>query len=335
MAGLTVGLIGGGRWAAVHRNALRAAGAELSGVLVASEASAAKLRQEWRVPVETDLEAFLALPSVAVIVASPNHLHATHSLAALAAGRHVLVEKPMALDTEECRRIIAAGRAAGRTVAVGHEMRVFTLFEEVKRIVDSGRIGRPLHLKLDLWRRPYRAGAGGWKSDPARLGSTILEEPIHYLDLAGWYLGPAQGVQAWANSRPGRDGQWENLEVRLEHESGTRSWVTRSIAAFGHQVTLMMVGEQGALRASWRGKMDMDPEPVVSLAVHDAAGTENVPMTQMTGHAFDVPRQTRAFLAATEGRGAPAASAADGCAAVALCLAAQRSLEAGSLLIEL
>jgi hypothetical protein len=73
----------------------------------------------------------------------------------------------------------------------------------------------------------------------------------------------------------------------------------------------------------------------VSLAVHDAAGTENVPMTQMTGHAFDVPRQTRAFLAAAEGRGAPAASAQDGCAAVALCLAAQRSLEAGSVLIEL
>jgi predicted dehydrogenase len=325
-----VGLIGGGRWGAVHRNALRACGAELAAVLVASEASAARLRKEWGVPAETELPAFLAVPSEAVIVASPNYLHAEHALAALAAGRHVLIEKPMAIRAEECAAILAAGREAGRVVAVGHEMRVFGLFAEVRRRVQAGEIGEPLHLKLDLWRRPYRSGAGGWKADPERIGSTILEEPIHYLDLARWYLGPVESVQAWANSRTGREGSWENLEIMLEHGAGRRSWVTRSIAAFGHQVTLMLVGEEGALRASWRGKMDMDPEPVVSLTVHGANGTESVPISRETGHAYDVPRQTRAFLAAVSGAGEPAASGEDGCAAVGLCLAARRSLEEGS-----
>jgi myo-inositol 2-dehydrogenase/D-chiro-inositol 1-dehydrogenase len=287
------------------------------------------------VPAVTDLGEFLELPSDAVIVASPNYLHAQHALAAIAAGRHVLIEKPMALSGQECAAILTAGREAGRVVAVGHEMRVFGLFAEVQRMIRAGEVGEPLHLKLDLWRRPYRAGAGGWKADPAKIGSTILEEPIHYLDLARWYLGPVAAVQAWANSRPGREGAWENLEIRLEHQGERRSWVTRSIAAFGHQVTLMLVGEEGALRASWRGKMDMDPEPVVSLTRHDARGTESVAVSRETGHAFDVPRQTRAFLAAVEGRGEPAAGGEDGCAAVELCLAARRSLEAGSTPIDL
>jgi predicted dehydrogenase len=328
-------LIGGGRWAAVHRNALRSARAELTGVLVRSEESAARLAREWGVPVKTDLAQFLALPSEAVIIASPNYLHAPHALAAIRAGKHVLVEKPMALDEAECARILAAAREEGRLVAVGHEMRVFSLFEEVKRRLESGAIGAPINLKLDLWRRPYRAGSGGWKSDPAKLGSTILEEPIHYLDLARWYLGPAVQLQAWANSRQEREGSWENLEIRLEHSSGARSWVTRSIAAYGHQVTLMLVGEEGALRASWRGRMDMDPEPVVSLTLHGASGTESVAVSRETGHAFDVPRQTKTFLSAVGGNGEAAASGEDGCAAVALCRAAQRSLEQGNVTVDL
>lgn len=325
-----VGLIGGGRWGTVHRDALAASGGELAAVLVSSEATAKRLRREWALPVETDMEAFLAVPSDAVIVASPNYLHARHALAALAAGRHVLVEKPMAIAEGDCQAIVQAAGEAGLVLAVGHEMRVFRLFEEVKRRVVAGEIGAPVHLKLDLWRRPYRAGSGGWKADPGKLGSSILEEPIHYLDLARWYLGPAVQVQAWANSRPGREEMWENLEVRLEHETGSRSWVTRSIAGFGHQVALSLVGSEGSLRATWRGKMDMDPQPLVELDLEGTNGMESVPIPRETGHAYDVPRQTARFLAALEGNRGPAASGHDGCEAVRLCLAAQHSLQQGS-----
>lgn len=325
-----VALIGGGRWAEVHRDALRSLGLEPAAVLVSREESAQRLRDEWGVPAETELGRFLAVPSDAVIVASPNHLHAAHAQAAVGAGRHVLVEKPMSLRVEECRDLIRTAQEAGVVLAVGHEMRVFTLFEQVRQVIESGDVGAPVHLKLDLWRRPYRSGVGGWKADPEKLGSTILEEPIHYLDLARWYLGPVADVQAWANSRSGREGMWENLEVKLEHESGARSWVTRSIAGFGHSVTLMLVGEQGSLRGSWRGAMDMDRSPEVRLELQRAGNeTEVVAISQATGHAFDLPRQTRAFLAAISGSGEPAASGEDGCAAVDLCLAVERSLRGG------
>lgn len=329
-----VGLIGAGRWGEVHRRALAEVGADLDAVLVGSEASRARVERDWQVFATVDPEALLARPLEAVIVASPNHLHATHAEMALAAGKHVLVEKPMALSIDDCERVLAAAERAGRVLAVGLEMRVFTLFERVKELLDDGDLGAPLHLALDLWRRPYAAGAGGWKSDPAKLGSSILEEPIHYLDLARWYLGEPSALQAWANSRPGREGHWENLDVRLEHGDGVRSLVTRSVAASGHSVDLRCVCERGSLRARWRGVKDLDDAPEVSLEVHDG-GDRDAPATRLdvparTGHAFDLPRQTRALLDAIRGRGAVPADGRDGLASVRMCLEVERSLRADS-----
>ena len=325
---IPVGIIGAGRWAEVHRQALAACGAELVGVLVRSDASAARVAQDWQVPVSQDMATFLSWPSQAVIVVSPNYLHAEHSLAALAAGKHVLVEKPMATRLEDCQAMEAAAAQAGKVLAVGLEMRVFRLFARVKELQEQGSIGAPLHLKLDLWRRPYRSGAGGWKTDMAKLGSPTLEEPVHYLDLARWYFaqrGEVRALEAWANSRRGREAFSENLEVRLEFDGG-RAWVTRSVAAYGHSVRLQLVGEQGALEASWRGAMDMDENPEVRLTLHNDSGTQQLDVPSQTGHAFDVPKQTQAFLQAISQGSQPAATAADGTASVKLCYAVDEAL---------
>ncbi|MFA7461064.1 MAG: Gfo/Idh/MocA family oxidoreductase, partial [Trueperaceae bacterium] len=183
---------------------------------------------------------------------------------------------------------------------------------------------------------PYRAGAGGWKSDPAKVGSSILEEPIHYLDLARWYLAPHLGeptkVHAWATGREDALAAWENLDVRLDFGDG-RALVTRSIAAWGHQVRLHLVGTAGALQAVWRGDMDLDPHPLQALVVkrghHTDAEAVQVPVAP-SGHAFDLPRQTQTFMQAVAGQATSLASAADGRAAVALCLAVERALHAGA-----
>ena len=229
----------------------------------------------------TDPRAFLGYGSEAVIVASPNHLHAAHTTLCLDAGKHVLVEKPMALTVEDCDRMISAASRSGKLLAVGLEMRVFTLFEKVKELLDGGEIGRPLHLRLDLWRRPYRAGAGGWQT----------------------------------------------LDVRLSF-GGAEALLTRSIAAYGHTVTLQLVGETGSLRAEWRGAQDLDPEPAQHLWLH--GGDRDAPPEELAvpvgGHAFDLPRQTRAFVDALRRGGPPPASGEDGRASVALCLAVEAAL---------
>jgi len=332
---LRMGLVGAGRWAAVHRDTLADAGAELVAVATGSAASAARVRAEWGVRATTDLDELLASDVEAVIVASPNDLHAGQALRALAAGKHVLVEKPMAITRADAGALAAAARASDRVVAVGHEMRVFALFARVKVLIDAGRLGEPLHLKLDLWRRPHRAGTGGWKTDPARLGSTVLEEPVHYLDLARWYLGEPREVLAWSSSRPEHPGWFENLDVRLRFDPATADggdrWalVTSSIAAAGHQIDLKLVGSEASVHGLWHGRMDLDPEPWVRLLLHHAGGDEDQGVPQATGHAHDVVHQTRAFVdAIRHGRPVPA-TADDGRAAVELCLAVEAALRSG------
>lgn len=340
---MKIGLIGAGRWAEVHKTALEEVGASLETVLVSSEASRRRVEDEWKVHTTTDMAAFLGRNTEAVIVVSPNYLHAEHSVAALNASKHVLVEKPMATTVRDAEVMLAAAERAGKVLAVGLEMRVFTLFERVKRLLDRNAIGKPIHLKLDLWRRPYRSGAGGWKTDPAKLGSAILEEPVHYLDLARWYLletgGEPVRVQAWANSRAEHDYLNENLDVRLEYADKTRALVTRSIAAFEHRIVLSIVGETGSLRAEWSGAMDLDENPKANLWLHASgdrdAPAEHLEVEQKTGHAFDVPRQTKAFIDAIRKGTDPPATGMDGLASVALSLAVERSLQAGSSVIDL
>lgn len=334
-APLRVALVGAGRWAAVHRESLAAAGAALVAVVTGSEASAGRVQREWRVPATTDLEALREHDPEAVIIASPNDLHAAQARAALAAGWHVLVEKPMAITRADARALAAAARASERVVAVGHEMRVFQLFERVKRLIAAGAVGEPLHLKLDLWRRPHRPGTGGWKRDPARLGSTVLEEPIHYLDLARWYLGEPRDVLAWSSSRPQHHGWFENLDARLRFTpaaDGGDRWalITTSIAAAGHRIDLKLVGADASLHGVWHGTHDLDPAPEVRLLLHHAGGDEDQAIPRATGHAHDVVRQTRAFVAAVrEGSPVPA-GADDGRAAVELCLDVEASLRSGT-----
>jgi myo-inositol 2-dehydrogenase / D-chiro-inositol 1-dehydrogenase len=326
---LRVGMIGAGRWAEVHRDALGRVGATLVVVATGREASAQRVREEWGVAATTSVDDLLAHDVEAVIVASPNDLHAEQAVAALAAGKHVLVEKPMAITAAGARRVAAAAAARPDLVAaVGHEMRVFELFARVKALIASGRVGDPVHLALSLWRRPHRSGSGGWKSDPTRLGSTVLEEPVHYLDLARWYLGEPREVTAWATSRPGHEAAWQNLDVRLRFEGGATALVTRSTAAYGHTIDLKLVGTTGALHASWAGEMDLDPAPVVGLTLHDERGTHALDVPSETGHAHDLWRQSAAFVAAVRTGARPPADAHDGLVAVELCLAVERALRA-------
>lgn len=327
------GIIGGGRWAQVHRSALADAGAELACVLVGTPESAERLQGEWGVPAVTSLQQFLQYDFDAAIVASPNYLHADHAVACLVAGLHTLVEKPMAVDQAGCERIIAAAAKAGKVAAVGLEMRFFKLFSRVRSLLEDGAVGQPLHLRLDLWRRPYRTGAGGWKTDPAKLGSTILEEPVHYLDLVRWLLVPSLGepteLQAWATGRSDSPTAWENLDIRLGFGGTGHAFVTRSVAAWGHHVKLQIVGTDGSLQAFWNGAMDLDPHPIQVLRLkrgHDInAEVVSMPVAP-SGHAFDVPAQTLAFIAAIRGEKTQLATPEDGRASVALCLAVEQAL---------
>src|SRR5262249_34170619 len=132
------------------------------------------------------------------------HLHFEVSSAVLQSGRHLLLEKPMCLTAAECDQLNALAKQHTRVLAIGHEMRLSSLWGRVKELIDAGAVGEPLYALVELWRRPYRLGADGWRYDITRVGNWVLEEPIHFFDLVRWYFhsrGEPLSVSARANGK--------------------------------------------------------------------------------------------------------------------------------------
>ena len=145
----------------------------------------------------TEFEAILRDPEVQVVlIASRNQDHAPQALAALEAGKHVLVEKPMALTEEECRRLHQTVERTGRLLAVGFNRRFATFCQDLKRQVRQ-RTG-PAVVSC----RVNSPGISGdyWMADPAA-GGAILGEACHFVDLMYWLL-EAEPVSVFAYSLP-------------------------------------------------------------------------------------------------------------------------------------
>ena len=173
----------------------------------------------------------------------------------------------------ECDDLIRLAREHNRVFAVGHELRLSSLWGKVKELIDAGFVGEPLYVLIELSRRPYRQGSENWRYDINRVGSWILEEPIHFFDLARWYLsaaGEPQAVYATSNSRqPGHPELKDNFSAIVHFPRGAYAVISQTLAAFEHHQTVKVTGTKGALWASWSGAMDRTLHPTFSLRAFD------------------------------------------------------------------
>jgi myo-inositol 2-dehydrogenase/D-chiro-inositol 1-dehydrogenase len=331
------GLIGYGAWGSHHARALaKTAGAELVAVAARSAATCEKARAEHpSARVYTDYAELLRREELDVVdVVLPTHLHFGAAKAALESGRHLLMEKPMAPTLAECDALIELARAKNRLVAIGFEFRHSSLWGKMKELIDAGAVGEPLYVLIELWRRPYRLGADGWRYDIARVGNWVLEEPIHFFDLACWYLadrGKPVSVYARANSKqPGHPELNDNFSATLNFPGGAYAVITQTLAAFEHHQVVKVTGTRGALWATWGGAMDRTFHPTFSLRSFDGENARDVRIERVTGEVFELEDEVAMMVRAVREGGPIAATGEDGRRAVALCLAAQRSVDTGA-----
>lgn len=328
---LRFGLIGYGLFGRHHARCLAATtGAELGAICAASPSSrAAAAADHGSATVLADWRELIAADDLdAVDIVVPNHLHEEMAVAALEAGKHVLVEKPLATTVAGCERILAASRASGQLVAVGHELRFSRQWGTVKRLVDQGELGRPCYLNLSLFRHPYRPGSHGWRLDPARVGSWILEEPVHFYDLVLWYLealGPPVSVVAHGTGGAGTSASFTSI---IGFAGGPFAVVGQSLAGFGHHLLLELVGEDGALRTTWSAADARDPKPSFELQVKERGGSAYAIPIPCSGELVELEALIQAVVKGFAVGRTPLPPAI-GAAAVRLCLEAERSLREG------
>lgn len=143
-----------------------------------------------------DLDVVLADSDVDLIdITVPTPLHRDMAVAAFRAGKHVIVEKPIASDPSQADEMIAAARLSGRRLFVAHVLRFWPAYVRVAEAVKSNRLGRPLYARAYRLASPPRWAA--WLSDRKQTGGAAVDLGIHDVDFLNSIFGAPRSVQAW------------------------------------------------------------------------------------------------------------------------------------------
>jgi predicted dehydrogenase len=197
---MRIALFGAGSIMPVHARAVKEhPAAQLVAATNWRPESLAALAKDFSIPRTTpDWKELAADPGVdAVVIATPNALHAPQAIACLEAGKHVLVEKPMATGVEEARRMIAASKASGAFLMVAHCWRFHADVQAMRDRVGRGEFGRVVKT------RGYGVHAGwgpsGWFTDSKLAGGgALVDMGVHAIDTARFLLGDPEPVRVCA-----------------------------------------------------------------------------------------------------------------------------------------
>lgn len=203
MTMMKIGLIGCGDIGRVRASAAaQTPDAKLTAVSDLDQQRAAALAAPYGAAVTSDWKVLVRRDDVDVVVVStPPSVHAEMCLDALAAGKHVLCEKPLARTPDECRQIMDAAEEHGRVLATGFNYRFYPSMVKARELLDSGIIGDLDHV------RSYSGYSAtghshGWIHDPDVMGGGALRDNgIHLIDLTRYFLGEIEEVKGFASER--------------------------------------------------------------------------------------------------------------------------------------
>lgn len=331
------GILGSGNMARVYADALatQARGGRVAAVALGSRAPA--LAAEFGAAVEPSAEALAARPDVdAVVIATPHSTHLALALAVAAAGKHVYLEKPMALDVAECDQIIEACRRSGVSLTVAKQTRHMEMSMRAKQYIDEGRIGQILFL------RPMSVTPGSgfvnvpqsWPSDP-REGDAFLDWGAHACDAIRWFTG-AEPVRVYADYENFTGLPLESptamVQIRLSNKAIAQILLCYEIGPSGFGTRrnnqYQIVGTEGSIfwdldRVElWIGDRQREIWELPSWTLPDFKPRD----PRRIGN---TARQLDDFIAALRDGRPPAITGEDGRAAIEMTQAAKRSAQTG------
>jgi predicted dehydrogenase len=221
---IRVGVVGAGAIAQLAHLPLlsKMRGAQLVALCDNDRPKARALADRFEIPdVFTDIEDLLEFDELdAVVVATPNHLHEPHVLAALAAKVHVLCERPLSLTARGVERILAAANRADRKVFVANNHRFRSDVQALDRFLRGGELGKLTGIRAGVYQPRMRHE--GWRARRAEAGGgAFFDQGLPMVDLAMWLADYPAPVRVWAHmDRPRGTAVEESALVTLECESG-------------------------------------------------------------------------------------------------------------------
>jgi predicted dehydrogenase len=277
-------------------------------------------------------EAAVSSPEVElVVVATPNAYLVPVAEAALAAGRHVLMEKPMGRSLAEAERLAAAASVSGRVLKVGFNHRYHPGIGELLGVVRSGRLGRLVHVLA-------RYGHGGrpglereWRADPDLAGGGhLLDQGVHLVDLLNALAGvPAEAVAFLRTAVWPIEPLEDNAYAMFRYGDGTVAQLQVSMTQWKNRFSLEVVGERGSVAVEGLGGSYGD-ERLVLTRRRLEGGVPQVAERTYPGPDVSWVAEWEDFVGAVvDGRSPRHGSPEDGVAAMRMIDALYRSARAG------
>lgn len=274
-----------------------------------------------------------------VIIATPNHLHVAHGLAAVEAGVPALIEKPIAADTAAAAPLVAAAEAKNVALLIGHHRRHNPLVAAARDVIERGELGRLLTVHAQTWLiKPDDYFRAEWRKQPGA-GGPVFINLSHDIDLLRHFCGEIAAVRAVSSSAARGHAVEDTAVVLLEFANGALGTMSVSDTVVGPWSWELTARENPAYPATGEacyylgGTEGALALPNLTLWKNPAARSWWAPLAG-TKLVFDIRghslvRQLRHFAAVIRGDAAPLVSGRDGLASLAAVEAVKRAAESG------
>jgi predicted dehydrogenase len=315
---MRVAIVGTGRMGEAHARAWAALAPEVEVAAAVGHGEPRPLASAPGVRVTTDLDGVLSDPSIGIVsICTPTDTHLDLTARALGAGKHVLLEKPLARSVADGVRLVQLGERGPGLLMVAHVVRFFPAYVAVRDLVEQGALGTVREVRAD--RLSPEGGRPGWVDDDERSGGFLVDLAVHDFDQLLLLLGRAQRVHAVPAAE-------RTAEVTVEHEGGglgrvRAGWDLPASSPF--RTLLEVTGDRGRARATGGDAQQGVSELEVELA--------SVPRRTAVDAGEPYTAQARYFLECVRTGSAPRhGDPAASLAALRLALAARTALLSGT-----
>ncbi len=303
--------------------AIRAAGGETVVVMSSDAGRAADYAKANEVPHATTSLAEVFAGVDAVYISTTNELHKEQTLAAAKAGKHVLCEKPLAMNLADAREMVAACKAAGVVMGTNHHLRNASSHRTMREAIIAGKIGKPLFARVfhAVYLPPHLQG---WRiNNPGAGAGVVADITVHDADTLRFVLNdePVEVTAFTQQGGMGARGIEDGVMGVVRFKSGVLAQFHDAFTTKFAETGFEVHGTLGSLIA----KNVMTQRPIGEVILRTSAGDEKLTLD------FDnlYERAIRAFQDAVHGKGAPAATGEDGIKSMALAFAALESARSG------